>query len=199
MSARSQKLTEEALLQRRLGHARAIHSAILSRSSVASQSVAAYSELLEEVLLDVALECRREALGSSRAGSQQQQQGRQKRQRSSSQQHAADPSQDADAAGGSGAHPGPGPPPPAAAVKGGGRVDAFGQVGSAGLTWPQYCWLIVLTFFLGNIARILTFVVAWMVITALICVNHARLASPPHVHTYTHKHTLHADPPCCRQ
>lgn len=53
-------VTEDELLRRRIAHAEHVAGLLQDGSSVASQTVAAYSDLLEEALLDVAVESHRE-------------------------------------------------------------------------------------------------------------------------------------------
>eukprot|EP00877_Chromochloris_zofingiensis_P013682 jgi/Chrzof1/8568/Cz03g15280.t1 len=52
--------TEESLLQRRVAHGRWISGLFDNPESIAYQTVAAYSELLDEALLDVAVDVHRE-------------------------------------------------------------------------------------------------------------------------------------------
>jgi hypothetical protein len=57
----SKKATDEELHERRLEHSRWLLALFQDPASVASQTVAAYDELLDDILLDVAIDARRDA------------------------------------------------------------------------------------------------------------------------------------------
>lgn len=61
MSKAKSAVTENELLQRRTLHAQFLSGLVADAQSIAAQTIAAYSELLEDALLDVAVEAAREA------------------------------------------------------------------------------------------------------------------------------------------
>lgn len=61
LMSRKSTVSEEDLLRRRIAHTDWLQEACQDSQSVASQTIAAYLELLEDALLTVAVECHREA------------------------------------------------------------------------------------------------------------------------------------------